>query len=266
MSRSANILILTRVHKCLLIKPQHSSLWMLPTFAPQLSRQLPAIKASIKETLGLELPSPIGSSPIDGEDGLRDFAFLITSTELPSDGTHGNINLRWVPIDQAIQQIAKDSGNALRKLYSETLLGGYQLPEHQFDVFYFGNTPEMASRLAHMVVKGTKRCTTGLVATFEKEGLNIPRVGIQSIVTDFFGVPLCAVETVEVRKLRFSNVAKDVAAGEGEGDHSYEDWRGVHEHYFRREADSLGLSFDSESQVFNEFFSLKCVFMGLLNQ
>jgi len=42
-------------------------------------------------------------------------------------------------------------------------------------VFAFGDSPEMADELAHLVLDGPKRATAGLVLEFERDGEPLPR-------------------------------------------------------------------------------------------
>ena len=72
----------------------------------------------------------------------------------------------------------------------------------ELDVFHFGNTPELAAKLAHLVVKGVKRGTTCWLAAVERDGSPVPRVGTVSIVTDGFGYAQCAIRTERVERLR----------------------------------------------------------------
>jgi len=120
--------------------------------------------------------------------------------------------------------------------------------------FSFGNTPELAAKLAHLVVKGRKRATTGWLEAMERAGDPVPHPGLLSVVTDDFGYPQCLIETVEVRRVPFGEVAEDIARGEGEGDLTYADWRDTHLRYFEAEAAALGLTFDDRSLVITEIF------------
>jgi uncharacterized protein YhfF len=75
----------------------------------------------------------------------------------------------------------------------------------------------MAARLAHLVIKGRKRATSGNAAALKKAGLTIPFAGLISIVTDGFGIPLCCIETERVEVNAYKDVSSAVAKREGEG-------------------------------------------------
>lgn len=141
-------------------------------------------------------------------------------------------------------------------LYCDALLGGYRPPTRDFNVFHFGGTPHLASQLAHMVVTGRKRLTAGCLEACEKHGEAIPTPGLYSIVTDGFGAPQCLIETTGVDRFPFRNVPHEVAAGEGEGDLTFEYWRNEHLNYFQRECRDLGLEFTLDTTVFIEHFRL----------
>lgn len=76
------------------------------------------------------------------------------------------------------------------------------------------------------------------------------------VVTDFHGVPLCVIQTVEIKHLPFEEVDAQFAADEGEGDQSLEYWRDVHWRYFTREAAELSIDFNKRSLVCCERFLL----------
>jgi uncharacterized protein YhfF len=140
------------------------------------------------------------------------------------------------------------------------MLGGWRPPTRDLMVFYFGNEPRLASQLAHHVVKGTKRGTTSWVALAEREGWDSVGVGLVSIVTDGFGIPLCAIETTRIERGRFRDAGPEIAAAEGEGDMSLEDWRAAHVHYFEREAARIGIPFTDDSELDYEYFKVLHVF------
>lgn len=125
-----------------------------------------------------------------------------------------------------------------------------------YQVWYFGNTREMAAELAALVLAGRKTATASLVEVNKLRPSEAPVVGGYSVVTDFDGDPVCVVQTVDIREVAFEDVDPGFAAQEGEGDLSLEYWRRVHEDYFVRETRELGLNFDARSLVCCERFRL----------
>jgi uncharacterized protein YhfF len=161
----------------------------------------------------------------------------------------------WDPLHQWAQ-----TDDRSFRLYVASMLGGWEPPTRSMDVFYFGDGPELAAKLAHLVVKGVKRGTTGWVEATELEGSTIPHVGMVSLVTDGFGYPQCAIRTERVEYLRFRDIGAEHAWAEGEGDRTLESWREGHLAYFHREAAQHGLTFTEDVQVFFEHFRVLAVF------
>ena len=190
---------------------------------------------------GLTLPAPAGSRA--RADGGRDFAFVIDRVDAPAGMT-------WRPL----RDVAAD--DSLWLLYLEVVLGGYVPPTRALDVWSFGNTPDMAANLVHLVACGTKRVTMGWVAAAERDGTPLAYEAGVSIVTDGFGYPRVCLRTAEVRVMRFDEVSAADAAGEGEGDLSYADWREGHTAYFSREAVRHDLVFDDSAQISVERFEV----------
>jgi len=125
-----------------------------------------------------------------------------------------------------------------------------------YQAWFFGNTAEMALELAALVIEGKKTATGSLAAVNKIRPEEAPVPDGYSVVTDFHGVPMCVIQTAEIRHMPFEEVDAQFAADEGEGDQTIEYWRDVHWLYFTREADGLGLDFDERSLVCCERFRL----------
>jgi uncharacterized protein YhfF len=162
-----------------------------------------------------------------------------------------------VPLKDAARQMPDSQ---CWNIYTRLMLGGFIPTTKEVDVFSFGNSPEMAARIAHLVMKGRKRATSANPAALKKLGLAIPFPGMVSILTDGFGIPLCCLQTKRVEFRKFSEVSESIAIDSGEGDLSLKDWRTGYRDYFRREADRLGLAFDEDTEIFTEWFELVHVF------
>ena len=128
--------------------------------------------------------------------------------------------------------------------------------ETPYQVWYFGNSPEMARELAELVIAG-KKCATASLAEFNKLHPEIaPFDNGHSVVTDFEGTPLCVIQTTEIRHIPFDEVDAQFAFDEGEGDQSLEYWRDLHCRYFTKEAAENDLEFNEKSLVCCERFQL----------
>jgi uncharacterized protein YhfF len=193
---------------------------------------------------------------IDVADGTRPLAALARdSWPLGYRETEGHAWFAYVePATQTDRTWTRDT--ALWKLYTDVVLGGWEPPTRDFDVFCFGATPEQASRLAHHVIKGHKRGTTGWVAAAKAEGSTIPTPGMVSIVTDGFGIPLCAIQTERVEFGAFADATEEIARAEAEGDTSLDDWRAGHRKYFESEGTLIGVPFTDDAELVYEYFKV----------
>ncbi len=210
---------------------------------PAGQRALAAIEDAAQREFGGPLSIPLGSRAVDTAP---EFLFLVPR----GDPRHG-----W----RSLADLGTSDPRGFA-LYVEAMLGGWAPPTHALDVFHFGNTPEMAAALAHLVVKGSKRGTAGWLAATEREGSMVPRAGQVSIVTDGHGHALCAIQTERVELLRFDQIDARHAWIEGEGDRSLEDWRAGHQRYFHAEAAQFGLTFTDDAMIFFEHFRVLAVF------
>jgi histidinol-phosphate aminotransferase len=103
------------------------------------------------------------------------------------------------------------------------------------DVFAFGDSRELANRLAVLVRDGVKTATCSALWTYEEDQKPLPQKGDHSIVLDGNGVPVAVIETVEVFVAPFNEVSERFAYDEGEGDRSLGYWREAHRKYFSRQ-------------------------------
>ncbi|OWJ64054.1 ASCH domain-containing protein [Inquilinus limosus] len=127
------------------------------------------------------------------------------------------------------------------------------LPE-QYDLWYFGDSEDLARELLELVLAGTKTATAGLVWGADEAGT--PKPGGYSLITDFDGTPRCVLQTMEVRVLPFDRVDAAFAHDEGEDDRSLASWREAHWSYFGRRCAELGREPTLDMPVFCERFRL----------
>ena len=227
-------LLLDRTHHVLVTD---HGLPEIPLDGPRLIK---SVKAHFAR-LGIPLPHAAGSRP--SADGGRDFAFVIDRVPAPAGHT-------WRPL----REVSTD--DAVWSLYVALMLGGFEPPVRTVDVWSFGDKPEMASQLVHLVVNGQKRATMGWVDAAERDGTPLAVEGGVSVVTDGFGYPRCVLRSADVRVHAFRDVPAASAAAEAEGDHTYEDWRETHTAYFTAEGANLGLTFDDSARISVEHFEV----------
>lgn len=96
--------------------------------------------------------------------------------------------------------------------------------------FKFGDSVELADRLAALVVAGVKTGTCSAAI----HGPDA-EIGECQICLNGAGTPVCEIETIDMQTLPFAAVTPEMAALEGEGDLSHRYWREAHEGFFRRE-------------------------------
>ncbi|WP_261891985.1 ASCH domain-containing protein [Acaryochloris marina] len=104
----------------------------------------------------------------------------------------------------------------------------------------FGDTPELANRLGHLILEGNKTATCSVLWEWEAEQSPLPTVGAKTIVLDGNEIPICIIETVEVNIYPFDQVNAQFAYDEGEDDRTLESWRQEHWKYFSRVLAKIG--------------------------
>jgi uncharacterized protein YhfF len=129
-------------------------------------------------------------------------------------------------------------------------------PDTPYEVWYFGDSQELADELAELVVSGKKTATASLYWEYEAEGEALPQVGSYSLITGYDGTPRGVIQTTELRILPFDEVEADFAADEGEGDLSLEFWHQAHWRFFGRTCARLGLEPNPKMPVVCERFRL----------
>jgi uncharacterized protein YhfF len=133
--------------------------------------------------------------------------------------------------------------------------GGISADE-PYQIWYFGDSQAMADELVSLVIDGTKTATASLLSVDEIQPETAPVERGYSVVTDFAGSPKCVIRTEELRLQPFEDVDEHFAFDEGEGDRTLENWRKVHQAYFSREAEEVGVNFSARSMVVCERFKL----------
>ena len=144
-----------------------------------------------------------------------------------------------------------DSLARIRALFAEAT--GLEPPS---DAFVFGDSPALADDLAALVIDGTKRATTALLADLAHRDEQVPSAGDLAIVLDGRQQPVAVIRTTDVQVAPLRTVDAAFAWDEGEGDRSLEYWLAEHERFFRGRCDELGLTFSHDLLVVFERFEL----------
>jgi uncharacterized protein YhfF len=93
------------------------------------------------------------------------------------------------------------------------------------EAFGFGNTPEMATELAALVVSGVKTATSRLLWEVEDDQQPQCAVGDLAVVLDGDGAPRAVIETVALWTQPFNAVDAAFAWEYGEGDRTLDWWQ-----------------------------------------
>lgn len=128
--------------------------------------------------------------------------------------------------------------------------------ETPYQVWYFGNSSEMAEKLLELVIEGKKRATAGLTWENEKKPEEAPILNGYSVITDFDGNPKCVIQTTDIQIVPFNEVDAEFAFAEGEGDQSLDYWRAEHWEFFSTACLEIGREPNQEMPVCCEKFNL----------
>jgi uncharacterized protein YhfF len=131
--------------------------------------------------------------------------------------------------------------STIEQFWNEAASSRFQLQgKHYYEAFYFGNTESSANSLAVLVLQGQKTATSSLLWTLEQENRPMLQVGDYSIVTTWDKVPVCIVETIELRILPFKDVDAQFAYDYGEGDRTFAWWKKHIWDYYVQECAAIG--------------------------
>ena len=106
------------------------------------------------------------------------------------------------------------------------------------DAWHFGDTENLANKLAELVRSGQKTATSFLVWKLETEGWKMPRVGDVVVITNWDGSPSCIIEMTEVELRQFNQINEQFAYDYGEGDRTLSWWRKAMWDYYSDECRS----------------------------
>ena len=114
----------------------------------------------------------------------------------------------------------------------------------------FGDSPEMATELADLVIAGIKRATVSLARDYNARRQPTPRPGDFAMMLDGEGLPRFIWRTTEITIKPLSEVDEAFAWDEGEGDRTRDWWLAAHRRYFGQQASREGFEFDDNIRRF----------------
>ena len=128
------------------------------------------------------------------------------------------------------------------------------LDRDHYVVGSFGDSPEMATELADLVVAGIKRATASLARDYGEGREPTPKPGDFVMMLDGEGRPRLVWRTTEVTIKPLSQVDETFAWDEGEGSRTRDWWLDARRRYFARQARREGFRFDDQIlTVFERF-------------
>ena len=125
--------------------------------------------------------------------------------------------------------------------------------QDEYEAWAFGDDPDT---LAELVRTGVKTATASAYPFYELEGEDLPKAGEYSVILDTKDEAVCIIRTTRVYVTPYREVTAEQAWKEGEGDHSLDYWRRVHEAFFRKELEAVGLIFTEDMGVVCEEFEV----------
>ncbi len=129
-----------------------------------------------------------------------------------------------------------------------------RLDHDNYVVGSFGDSLEMATELADLVIAGIKRATASLARDYGDGREPTPRPGDFVIMLDGEARPRLIRRTIEVTIKPLSQVDEAFAWDEGEGERTRNWWLDAHRRYFARQASREGFELDDEIlTVFERF-------------
>ncbi|WP_430602573.1 hypothetical protein IGJ02_003003 [Enterococcus sp. DIV0724b] len=134
----------------------------------------------------------------------------------------------------------------------------HKITQPDYEVWAFGNSPEMADELLAHVLRGEKTGTSSLHLLYELglEDEKIPEVGNYSVLLDGKNQAQAIICTRVVEILPYSRISEVHSYLEGEGDRTLQYWRSVHHPFFEQALKAHGLTFSEDLLIVYELFEL----------
>lgn len=129
-------------------------------------------------------------------------------------------------------------------------------PEYQdktYQAWSYGVEP---NELARLTVENTKTATASAFEEYALENEALPEEGELNIILDANEETVCITKTTKVSVVPFSEVSKEHAYKEGEGDRSLHYWRDVHKTFFEDSYIKSRLTFHEHIPVVCEEFKV----------
>ena len=104
-----------------------------------------------------------------------------------------------------------------------------EIPESKF----FHNNREDTNRLTELTLNEKKKAFSGLLSLYKHYNVDLPKVGMKQIVTDFDGKAKAIIENISVDTIPFNKISKDYAELDmGTTIEPLEKWKKAHWDFF----------------------------------
>tara|TARA_R110000868_G_scaffold380402_1_gene646390 strand:+ start:75 stop:659 length:585 start_codon:yes stop_codon:yes gene_type:complete len=104
-----------------------------------------------------------------------------------------------------------------------------EIPESDF----FHNNREDANRLAELALNGKKKASSGLYSLYKQYEVDLPKVGMKQIITDFDGKAQVIIENTSVDTIPFNKISAEYAELDmGTNNEPLEKWKKAHWNFF----------------------------------
>jgi uncharacterized protein YhfF len=120
----------------------------------------------------------------------------------------------------------------------------------------WGNSDELADRIAQLISSGEKTTTSRLEWDREKANDPIPKIGDKSIVLDAQQNPVCVTEVTDVYIIAFNQVDAEFVFRYGEGSRDMNFWNKNMWEYYEAECLELGLQATPDMPMICEVFKV----------
>ncbi|KEK24152.1 ASCH domain-containing protein [Bacillus gaemokensis] len=140
--------------------------------------------------------------------------------------------------------------NSAARLYWEEYWKDEEAPQ-SVSAWQFGDSSDY---LAQLVIDGVKTATCSGHIFYELENVSLPTTGDYSVILNSNEKPVAIIQTVEVTLTPMNEVTEEFAIAEGDG--SYQNWKEIHERYFRSKLNEIGHEFSKDMLLVCERFKL----------
>lgn len=135
----------------------------------------------------------------------------------------------------------------------DTFVRERNIEETEYEAWAFGDDTD---GLAELVKQGIKTATSSAYPLYDIDREPLPEASGYSVILNSKEEAVCIIENTKVYIVPFCEVDKEHAYKEGEGNRSLKYWQKVHEEFFTKCMEEVGLTFDEHMLVVCEEFRL----------